>query len=125
MGSTWGVDLVGSLPVAPTQQAIIANWVRGDGMWHVHLTGRPSVVRQCTEVAGDVRANSIIHGVTPVARLQALAHYLELDWAWLTRRCAQLDHHGSTRLIRTRSRLVSSVGVDSACRFIASLPASR
>src|SRR4030095_8934837 len=35
--------------VAPTQQAIIANWGRGDGMWHVDLTGRASAVRQGTE----------------------------------------------------------------------------
>ncbi|MBB4762826.1 hypothetical protein ACFQFC_01370 [Amorphoplanes digitatis] len=107
--------------VAPTQQAIIANWVRGDGMWHVDVTGRATAVRQYTEVAGDVAAHSIIQGLSPTVRLQALAHYLELDWSWLTRRCAALSQHGSTRLVRTRSRLVSPAGLDAACAFVGSL----
>jgi hypothetical protein len=111
--------------VAPTEQAIIANWVRGDGMWHVDVTGRTSVVRRCTEVAGDVSAHSIIPGASPVARLQAVAHYLELDWSWLTRRCGQLGRHGTARLVRTRSHLVSPAGLDSACRFVGSLPSNQ
>jgi hypothetical protein len=107
--------------VAPADQAIIANWVRGDGMWHVDVTSRASLVRRFTEVSGDVSAHSIIPGLNPAARLQALSHYLELDWTWLTRRCGQLGQHGSRRLVRTRSHLVSPDGLDGACRFVGSL----
>jgi hypothetical protein len=90
-------------------------------MWHVDVTGRASVVRQFTEVAGDVGAHSVIQGADPTTRLQALAHYLDLDWAWLTSRCAALSRYGSSRLVRTRSRLVSPAGLDAACAFVGSL----
>src|SRR5262245_396662 len=46
----------------PARQAIIANWVRGDGRWHVDVTGRTSLVSRFTEVAGDVNAHSAIEG---------------------------------------------------------------
>ncbi|GAB1693436.1 hypothetical protein KRM28CT15_52390 [Krasilnikovia sp. M28-CT-15] len=118
-------DSIEGFVVAPNEQAIIANWVRGDGMWHVDVTGRTTVVRRFTEVAGDVSAHSVIDGASPVMRLQALAHYLELDWAWLTRRCGQLGQHGSTRLVRTRSHLVSPAGLDTACSYVGSLSTSR
>jgi len=84
-----------------------------------------AAVRQFTDVAGDVAAHSLIYGTSPTARLQALAHYLELEWAWLTRRCAELSRHGSTRLVRTRSHLVSPAGLDAACNFVGSLSTDR
>ncbi|GAA1033331.1 hypothetical protein GCM10009557_34750 [Virgisporangium ochraceum] len=57
--------------VAPAKRAIIANWVRGDGMWHVDLTDRAGTVRNFTEVVGDVGADSVIEGPTAAARLRA------------------------------------------------------
>jgi transcriptional regulator with XRE-family HTH domain len=111
--------------LAPGRQAIIANWVRGDGMWHVDVTSHTRLVHRFTDIAGYVATHSIIEGPNSVGRLQALASYLGLDWAWLTRRCADLSQHGTAALISTRSRLVSSAGVDAACAFVGSLAQAR
>lgn len=111
--------------VAPAKRAIIANWVRGDGMWHVDLTDRAVTVRGFTEVASDVGAGSVIDGPTAAARLRALANYLALDWAWLTRRCAALAAAGTAGMMRPRSRMLSAAGLDAACAFVGSLPASQ
>ncbi|MGX7829785.1 hypothetical protein ACTG9Q_32340 [Actinokineospora sp. 24-640] len=65
----------------------------------------------------------MIAGPTPPARLRALADYLDLDWAWLTRRCADLGDYGTAGLAQPRSRLLSTAGLDKACRFLGSLRA--
>ncbi|MFF3320751.1 helix-turn-helix domain-containing protein [Streptomyces sp. NPDC002889] len=109
--------------VSPKREAVIANWVRGDGMWHVDVTGRSSIVREFTNAAGDVAADSIIKAPTADQRLRALAHYLDLPWTWLIQRCGQLGKHGTSGLIQSRSRLVSAVGIDAACAYVGSLPA--
>lgn len=103
------------------QEAIIANWVNGDGMWHVDLTGKSAVVRQFEEVAGDVGAESHIEAPSPSRRLQGFADYLGLDWAWLVRRCGQLGQRGTNRLVQSRSRLISPTGLDAACQYVGSL----
>jgi len=103
------------------QEAIIANWVGGDGMWHVDLTTKSAVVRQFEEVAGDVGAESHIEAASPARRLQGFADYLGLDWAWLIRRCAQLGRRGTDRLVQSRSRLISPAGLDAACQYVGSL----
>jgi hypothetical protein len=103
------------------QEAIIANWVGGDGMWHVDLTTKSAVVRQFEEVAGDVGAESHIEAASPARRLQGFADYLGLDWAWLVRRCAQLGRRGTDRLVQSRSRLISPAGLDAACQYVGSL----
>ena len=108
--------------VSPNQEAVIANWVRGDGMWHVDVTGRPSIVREFTTVASDVGDRSIIKAPTPAARLRTLATYLDLPWAWLVARCAALSQHGTAGLVQARSRLVSVAGVDAACAYVGALP---
>ena len=109
--------------VAPDKEAVIANWVRGDGMWHVDVTARSSVVREFTIAARDVDAASLTAAPTAAGRLRALAQYLDLPWSWLIQRCGQLARYGSSGLIQSRSRLVSAAGVDAACAFVASLPA--
>ena len=109
--------------VAPDKAAVIANWVRGDGMWHVDVTARSSVVRDFTIAARDVDANSLTAAPTAAGRLRALAQYLDLPWAWLIQRCGQLAQYGSSGLIQSRSRLVSAAGIDAACAYVASLPA--
>jgi transcriptional regulator with XRE-family HTH domain len=111
----------GFVLVPHTQEAVIANWVGGEGMWHVDLTSKSTVVRQFEEVVGDVGAQSHIEAVSPVRRLQGLADYLDLDWAWLVRRCGQLGYRGTARLIQSRSRLVSPTGLDMACQYVGSL----
>ncbi|MEU0032111.1 helix-turn-helix transcriptional regulator [Streptomyces sp. NPDC006335] len=109
--------------VAPDKEAVIANWVRGDGMWHVDVTSRSSVVREFTIAARDVDADSLTAAPTAAGRLRALAQYLDLPWSWLIQRCGQLARYGSSGLIQSRSRLVSAAGIDAACAYVASLPA--
>lgn len=111
--------------VSPDQEAVIANWVRGDGMWHVDVTARSSVVREFTIAARDVDTDSLTAAPTAAGRLRVLAQYLDLPWSWLIHRCGQLARYGTSRLVQPRSRLVSSAGVDAACSYVASLPADR
>src|SRR5439155_15349425 len=111
--------------LAPKRRAIIANWVRSDGIWHVDVTGHSRLVHRFTDIAADVADRSIIEGPDPAARLQALASYLDVDWTWLTQRCAQLAQQGTTKLISTMGRLVSSAGMDAACAFVGSLAVRR
>lgn len=103
------------------QQAVIANWVGGDGMWHVDLTTRASQVTEFEDAAGGVAADSIIEGQYPGRRLHALADYLGLDWTWIVRRCGELGQRGSEQLIQSRSRLIAATGVDAACQYVGSL----
>ncbi|MEU1407854.1 helix-turn-helix transcriptional regulator [Streptomyces sp. NPDC005728] len=109
--------------VAPDKEAVIANWIRGDGMWHVDVTARSSVVREFTIAARDVDADSITAAPTAAGRLRTLAQYLDLPWSWLIERCGQLARYGSSGLIQSRSRLVSAAGIDAACAYVGSLPA--
>ncbi|GGV51321.1 helix-turn-helix domain-containing protein [Streptomyces spectabilis] len=118
-------EAVEGFVVAPDREAVIANWVRGDGMWHVDVTARSSVVRDFTTAAQEVNAHSITSAPTAAARLRSLAQYLDLPWAWLIRRCAQLARAGSSGLVRPRSRLVSAAGIDAACSYVGALPADR
>ncbi|WP_432197057.1 helix-turn-helix domain-containing protein [Streptomyces sp. bgisy027] len=118
-------EAVEGFVVAPDKEAVIANWVRGDGMWHVDVTARSSVVREFTIAARDVDADSLTAAPTAAGRLRALAQYLDLPWSWLIQRCGQLGRYGSSGLIQSRSRLVSASGIDAACAYVASLPADR
>lgn len=118
-------EAVEGFVVAPDKEAVIANWVRGDGMWHVDVTARSSVVREFTIAARDVDADSLTAAPTAAGRLRALAQYLDLPWPWLIQRCGQLARYGSSGLIQSRSRLVSAAGIDAACAYVASLPADR
>jgi transcriptional regulator with XRE-family HTH domain len=118
-------EAVEGFVVAPDKEAVIANWVGGEGMWHVDVTARSSVVREFTNAAQDVGAHSVTAATTPAERLRALAQYLDLPWSWLIQRSAQLAKVGSSGLIQSRSRLVSPDGIDTACRYVGSLPADR
>jgi hypothetical protein len=82
------------------------------------------VVRELTGVAGDVADRSIVKAATPAARLRLLADYLDLPWAWLVARCEALASNGATGLIRPRSRMISTAGLDAACAYMGSLPAT-
>ena len=106
-------------------QAIIANWVRGEGIWHVDTARRASVLADFREAVGFANAHSVVQAHSPAARLRAVAHYLELDWSWLQRRCRQLARVGTADLIRPRSRHVSTTGVDIACSFVGQPELSR
>ena len=99
-------------------QAIIANWVRGEGIWHVDTARRPSVLSDFREASGYASAHSVIDAPSPAARLRAMADYLGIDWPWLQGRCQQLAQAGTTALLRPCSRHISTAGADAACAYI-------
>jgi hypothetical protein len=106
-------------------QAIIANWVRGEGIWHVDTARRASVLSDFREASGYASAHSVIEAPSPGERLRALAGYLEVDWAWLQRRRLGLAQVGTASLLRPRSRHISTAGVDTACSYVAQPDAAR
>ena len=106
-------------------QAIIANWVRGEGIWHVDTARRASVLSDFREASGYASAHSVIDAPSPGARLRALAGYLDVDWAWLQRRCLALAQVGTASLLRPRSRHMLTAGVDTACSYVAEVDAAR
>ncbi len=99
-------------------KAIVANWVRGEGIWHVDTARRPSVLSDFREAAGHASAHSVIEGETAAGRLQALAWYLDVDWSWIQDRCRSLARVGTAGLLRPRSRHISTAGVDIACSYL-------
>jgi len=102
------------------RHAIVANWVGADGIWQVDVPDTTPLLREFADATGYAHAHSVIAAETPVARLRALAAYLDLDWRWLVRRCHELGEYGSAGIAQPRSRLLSTDGVDQACRFVAS-----
>ncbi len=107
--------------LAPQGHAIIANWIRSEGIWHVDTTARRSRLHDFTEAAGHARTHSIIDAPAPKARLTALASYLGLDWPWLSQRCAGFARYGWDGFLRPRNRLLSLAGLDQACRYVSTL----
>lgn len=101
------------------RHAIVANWVGTDGIWQVDVTDTSPLLREFADATEYARAHSIADADTPDERLRALAEYLDLEWAWLVRRCAELGEYGSSGIAQPRSRLLSTDGVDQACRFLA------
>ncbi|HEY3952745.1 MAG TPA: helix-turn-helix transcriptional regulator [Streptosporangiaceae bacterium] len=102
----------------PGEQAILATWVRADGIWDAGTTNRASALRDLSDVTRHAAARSVTSAAIPPLRLQALSDYLRLDWSWLRRRCAELAHYGCADLISPRSRLLSMAGLDAAVRFV-------
>jgi len=103
--------------LVPGDRAVIATWIRAEGIWYAGQTTRAPDLRNFSDVAGYIATHSVIDEATPAGRLRLLADYLALDWAWLTRRCAGLGRIGCARLIQPHSRLLSTQGVDAALRF--------
>ena len=111
--------------LVPGDRAVIATWIRADGIWYAGQTTSAPDLRNFSDVAGYVTAHSVTDDATPAGRLRLLADYLALDWAWLTRRCAGLGRVGCARLIQPHSRLLSTQGVDAALRFAGSIAATQ
>ncbi|MGH3836156.1 MAG: helix-turn-helix domain-containing protein [Pseudonocardiaceae bacterium] len=107
--------------LAPGSEAVIANWVRTDGRWYVDKTKSKPVIQAFGDVIGHARAHGLSDAANPATRLAALADYLNIDWTWLTSRCCALAEHSCRDFARPRSRLLSIDGVDTACRYVASL----
>jgi hypothetical protein len=111
--------------LVPQDRAVIATWIRAEGIWYAGKTTRVPDLGDFSEVAGHVAAHSVTDDATPAGRLRLLADYLELDWAWLSRRCAGLGRVGCARLIQPHSRLLSTEGVDAALRFAGRIAAAQ
>ena len=109
-------DVEGFL-LAP-RRAIVATWIRADSMWHVDTTARRPILTSFAEASGHAAAHSVIAAPTSTGRLAALAHYLELDLAWLNRRCIALARQGCKQLVGPRSRLLAVTGVETACASV-------
>lgn len=107
--------------LSQTQGAIVANWLRSDGIWQVDVTDQRSRVRTYAQAIDHARARDVVAAPTPQARLRALADYLEIEWAWLLRRCRELGSYGCTGMLRTRSRLLGMEALDDVLRFIGDL----
>jgi hypothetical protein len=111
--------------LVPGDRAVIATWIRAEGIWYAGQTTHATDLRTFSDVAGYVTAHSVTDATTPAGRLRLLADYLSLDWAWLTRRCAGLGRSGCARLIEPHSRLLSTQGVDAALRFAGRITATQ
>jgi hypothetical protein len=116
------LSTVDGFVLAPAARAVVATWVRTDGRWHVDSTASRSVLTAFSDVTRQAAAQRICGALSPVKRLTALADYLGLDWAWVTRRCRELSPHTCADFARPRSRLLSTAGVDAACRYLAQVP---
>ncbi len=103
------------------RRAIVANWVDAAGIWQVDVTSRPGVLREYADITGHAAARSVTSATTSRGRVRAFADYLGLDWNWLTSRCAELGECGTAGLIEPRSRLLSTMGLDRACRYVGGL----
>lgn len=100
-------------------QVVIANWIRAQGLWHVDSSD--AVASDIADAAGYGVHHSVVADATSAGRLALLAAYLDVDWPWLTRRCAELVLAGVDGLIRPRSRLLGIDGVRRACNYLGAL----
>ncbi len=107
--------------LVPRQRAVIASWVRSDGVSRLAQTSQAAQLRTFADAVGHADAHSVTAADQLRTRLAATAEYLGLDLTWLARRCRQLDAVGTAPLAQPRSRLLSLDGLDSACRFISQL----
>ncbi|MDT3400451.1 hypothetical protein RKE29_28230 [Streptomyces sp. B1866] len=110
--------------LTPDGRVIVANWLRGDGIWHVDTADRRPEAHTYAQAVHHARATSVVAGPTPAVRLRALADYLGLDWAWLTARCRELAHYGTLGMLRPRSRLISLDELDATLRFVGGFAAA-
>ncbi|MEV0792585.1 helix-turn-helix transcriptional regulator [Kribbella sp. NPDC050459] len=100
---------------------IVANWLRGTGLWYVDTDAPSSRWSAYREIAGHAATKSIIAHPSPAGRLQAMATYLEVPWTWFAARCRELASAGVDGLAHPRSRLVSTDGLMAALRYVANV----
>lgn len=111
-------ESLGGFVLAPEERAVVANWVRADGLWHVDSTTRRDLLREFEEATGHVAGHSVTTAETGAGRLQQVAAYLGLDWKWLARRCAEFSKYGAGGLLTPHSRLLSPIGLETACEYV-------
>jgi hypothetical protein len=101
------------------EEAIVANWLGGSGLWYVDASVSPSRRSVFREVAGQVSGSSLVAESTGLGRLEAVASYLGVSWSWFHRRCTELAAAGVDDLARPRSRMLSTRGLNTAVRYVA------
>ncbi|MFE3073598.1 hypothetical protein [Streptomyces sp. NPDC059247] len=100
------------------RMAVVGNWLpRGDGICAAATTHETSRVT----LYADAAAHSVIAADDSDGRLRALADYLELDVQWLAGRCRELHAAGLSSLVRTRSLLLHTTGLETALAHLATL----
>ncbi|MDH6522379.1 hypothetical protein [Streptomyces sp. SAI-090] len=103
----------------PGQKAVVANWVRtGEALWAASTTSSRGDLRSYGTAFGDAQQIDILTGSAPKSRLEELARFLDIDWGWVTTRCRAVAEQGIASLVRTRSRLLTSDGVEDALSFL-------
>lgn len=103
----------------PGQKAVLANWVRtGEALWAASTTSSRGDLRSYGAAFGEAEEIDILASPDPKSRLEELARFLDIDWAWVTTRCRAVAELGVASLVRTRSRLLTSEGVDDALSFL-------
>jgi hypothetical protein len=100
---------------------IVANWLRGPGLWYVDTDAPSSRWSMYHDISRDAAAKSIVAQPTPVGRLQAMAAYLDISWTWFATRSRELAAAGVDGLAHPRSRLLSTEGLMTALRYVANL----
>ncbi|MFI7067062.1 hypothetical protein ACIBL3_39110 [Kribbella sp. NPDC050124] len=100
---------------------IVANWLRGTGLWYVDTDAPSSRWSTYRDIASHAAAKSVIAHPTPSGRLQAMAAYLDIPWGWFAGRCRELAAVGVDGLAHPRSRLLSNDGLMTALRYVANL----
>lgn len=116
---------VDGFALASGQRAVVANWVRTDSVWAADTVTDRSTLRGYRAVFDDARADSVMQGPDPQTRLQELASYLNLNWAWLTGRCRELGDCGVASVVRPRSRHLSIHTLDDVLRYLGSFAPER
>ncbi|MFF7644109.1 hypothetical protein [Streptomyces canus] len=103
----------------PGRKAVVANWVRtGEPLWAASTISGRADLRSYNTAFGDAGQLDILTAPDPKGRLQELARFLDIDWAWVTTRCRAVAEHGISHFVRTRSRLLTSEGADDALSFL-------
>ncbi len=107
--------------VLAERKAIRANWIRAQALWNVEVIDQKPIVSDYRDAARHAEAYAINATASPAGRLKLAAEYLMLDYLLIQRRCRELASAGVETLVQPRSRLLSMVGVRTACAFLGSL----
>jgi hypothetical protein len=59
--------------LVPQDRAVIATWIRAEGIWYAGKTTRAPDLRDFSEIAGHVAAHSVTDDATPAGRLRLLS----------------------------------------------------
>ncbi|WP_460666385.1 hypothetical protein [Kribbella swartbergensis] len=99
--------------------AIVANWLGGSGLWYVDASAPPSRRSEYQDISDRLASDSLVDQQTSARRLAAIASYLDVPWEWFSRRCQELATAGVDDIAHPRSRLLSTRGLNTAVRYVA------